>query len=267
MVVRARGRLGVVDPASRTAAHDAAARLERSAGRGCRAHWWDSRDVASCCNPRGCDRMFTDRFARRTAKRYRKRGLDRTARRIVELIEQQGLDGATVLEVGGGVGSLQVELLKRGAARATNLELSPAYEEEARQLLAETGLTERVDRHIVDIAAAPDEVQPEDIVVLHRVVCCYPDYAKLLGAAASHARHHVVFSYPPRNAASRLFIGASNLAFRLGRSDFRVFAHPPTAMLAVLTEHGLHPVARRRGSVWNITAARRHPPTEPPHRR
>jgi cyclopropane fatty-acyl-phospholipid synthase-like methyltransferase len=105
--------------------------------------------VASCCNPRGCDRMFTARFARRTANRYRKRGLDKTAQRMVELVEQNGLEGATVLEVGGGIGDIQVEMLKRGAARTTNLELSPAYEAEARRLLADTGLTGRADRRIV----------------------------------------------------------------------------------------------------------------------
>jgi 2-polyprenyl-3-methyl-5-hydroxy-6-metoxy-1,4-benzoquinol methylase len=201
--------------------------------------------------------MFTGRRARRTANRYRRRGLDKTARRIVDLVTQEGLDGATVLEVGGGVGDLQVELLKRGAAHATNLELSPAYEDEARQLLAETGLTERVDRRILDIAAVPDEVEPADIVVLHRVVCCYPDYAKLLGAVATHARHQVAFSHPPRNAASLAFVGAQNLLFRMRRSPFRVFAHPPAAMLAALTEHGLRPAARLRGRVWNVTVVRR----------
>jgi hypothetical protein len=42
--------------------------------------------------------------------------------------------GATVLEVGGGVGEIQIELLQAGAAQAQNLELSPAYEHEARSL-------------------------------------------------------------------------------------------------------------------------------------
>ena len=46
-----------------------------------------------------------------------------------------GLEGATVLEIGGGVGEIQIELLKSGAARAVNLELSPAYEAEATELL------------------------------------------------------------------------------------------------------------------------------------
>ena len=87
--------------------------------------------VAGCCDPRGCDRMFDGRFARRRAAGYRRRGLDRTARRMVELLAEPGLEGATVLEIGGGVGEIHIELLRRGAASATALELSPAYDDGA----------------------------------------------------------------------------------------------------------------------------------------
>ena len=79
--------------------------------------------MAGCCNPRGCDRLFGGRFARRMAARYRRRGLDKTAQRMVDFLASRGVEGATVLEIGGGVGEIQLELLKRGAARAVNLEL------------------------------------------------------------------------------------------------------------------------------------------------
>jgi magnesium-protoporphyrin O-methyltransferase len=213
--------------------------------------------VASCCDPRGYDRTFNRRFARRSADRYRRRGLDGTGRRIVQLIEERGVQGASVLEVGGGVGDIQVELLKRGASHATNLELSSAYEPEAERLLADAGMTGRADRRIVDIAVAPDDVPPADVVILNRVVCCYPDYARLLGAVAGHARRQVVFSHPPRNLLSRLVVRAQNLLFRMLGSDFRVFAHPPQAMLAVLSERGLLPDRTERTLVWRVTAASR----------
>ena len=108
-----------------------------------------------------------------------------------------------MLEIGGGVGEIQLELLRRGAASATNLELSPGYEPEAAALIEEAGVGDRVQRRLVDIAMDPAAVEPADIVVLHRVVCCYPDVAKLLGAAADHARRQLVFSHPPRNMMSR----------------------------------------------------------------
>jgi magnesium-protoporphyrin O-methyltransferase len=201
--------------------------------------------------------MFNDRFAHRMAARYRKKGLDKTARRMVELLTQRGVQGATVLEIGGGVGEIQLELLRRGAAWATNLELSPGYEPEAARLLDEARLRDRVSRRLVDIADDPAAVEPADIVVLHRVVCCYPDYAKLLGVAADHARRQLVFSHPPRNPVSRAVVATQNLLLRLGGREFRVFAHPPDAMLAVLAEHGLRPAVAHRGLVWQVAAASR----------
>jgi predicted RNA methylase len=130
------------------------------------------------------------------AKRYREKGLDKTAQLMVEFLEQRGIEGSTVLEVGGGVGEIQIELLKRGAARAVNLELSPAYEEEATRLLREAGLEERAERILHDVAADPADVVPADVVVLHRVVCCYPDFERLLGAAADHARRYLSSATP-----------------------------------------------------------------------
>jgi len=201
--------------------------------------------------------MFDPRFAKRMAARYRKRGLDKTSRRMVELLSQAGVQDATVLEIGGGVGEIQLELLRGGAASATNLELSPAYDAEAARLLAEAGLADRVHRRLVDIAADPTAVEPADIVVLHRVVCCYPDYATLLGVAADHTRRQLVFSHPPRNPLSRAVVATQNLLLRLSGREFRTFAHPPAAMLAVLAEHGLRPIAAYRGPVWQVAAATR----------
>ena len=213
--------------------------------------------MPGCCDSHGCDGVFDDRFARRTAARYRRRGLGTTARRMVDLLAAGGLQGATVLEIGGGVGEIGLELLHRGAASATNLELSPGYEGEAARLLEEAGLTGRVDRRIADVATDPAGVGPADIVVLHRVVCCDPDDATLLGVAADHARRQLVFSFPARNLASRAFVGAQNAVLRLSGRQFRTFAHPPSAMLAVLAEHGLRPVLAHRGPVWRVAAATR----------
>ena len=223
----------------------------------------DDRRVGSCCDPRGYEQVFDDRFARRQAARYRRRGLDRTSRRIVELVTERGVDGASVLEVGGGVGEIQLELLKRGAVRATNVDLSPAYEAEAQRLLADAGLTARVQRRVADLAADPDGVAAAEIVVLNRVVCCYPDYEKLLRAVAEHAERLVVFSHPPRNALSRAVIGAQNSFLRLRGSPFRIFAHPPKAMLDVLAAHGLPATAQRRTFPWRIAVADRSAHRQP----
>jgi len=196
--------------------------------------------------------MFGKGFARRMAKRYRRRGLDRTAERMVEFLAGHGLEGATVLEIGGGVGEIHLELLRRRAASATSLELSTAYDDEALRLSERAGVTGRVTRRIMDIAATSDRVETADLVVLHRVVCCYPDFEKLLGAAADHCRGLLVFSHPPRNAVSRTVVGTQNALFGLVGKRFRTFAHPPEAMFSVLNAHGLDTRFTHAGRIWQV---------------
>jgi 2-polyprenyl-3-methyl-5-hydroxy-6-metoxy-1,4-benzoquinol methylase len=213
--------------------------------------------MASCCPSRDCRRFFNQRFARRLANRYRKRGLDPTAQTMVQFLQELGIEDASILEIGGGVGEIQIELLKLGAARAQNLELSPDYEQQARMLAGQAGVQGRLDWRIHDLAQDPAAVVPADLVILHRVVCCYPDYERLLGAAADHARRALVFSYPPRNALSRAFYGVFNLVMRLTRSSFRGFAHPPGAMLGVLEDHGLRRTYGRRSRIWQVAGLER----------
>ena len=190
-------------------------------------------------------------------RRYERKGLDDTAERMIGFLRERGIDGRSLLEIGGGVGAIQVELLGMGAARATNLELSPEYEDAAHELLRGRGLDDRVDRRLGDVVSDPELAGPADAVIMHRVVCCYPDYERLLGAAADHARRLLVFSHPPRNPISRAIIAAQNLGFRLMRREFRTFAHPPPAMLAVLERHGLQRTFTHRRIPWQVAGLQR----------
>jgi 2-polyprenyl-3-methyl-5-hydroxy-6-metoxy-1,4-benzoquinol methylase len=208
--------------------------------------------MADCCSRSGYQTVFSDRFARRVARTYRKRGLDSTQRRLVSFLTERGITDASVLEIGGGVGEIQIELLARGARTATNLEISQNYEAEAAALLERSGMADRVTRQFMDVATSPEAAEPADVVVLHRVVCCYPDYARLLSAAAGHAKRLLVFSYPPENVLSRMIIGGENLLRRLSRNDFRAFVHPPNAMIRAAQAEGMSVRYRHRGLSWNI---------------
>src|SRR5262249_43294785 len=143
---------------------------------------------------------------------------------------------------------LQVELLRRGASHVTNLEISQNYEAEAARLLDEAEMTDQVTRRFLDIAQAPDEVEPADVVILHRVVCCYPDYGALLTAAADHARAKAPDLHP--RATQRKHprpVRHANLPPLL-HSKFLPAFHPPAA------GHG--PRRGVRGHDCRIPAAR-----------
>ncbi|MFF2495976.1 methyltransferase domain-containing protein [Agromyces sp. NPDC058064] len=205
------------------------------------------------------DAVFDERFAQRIARQYSKRGLTPSEQHIVDyLADEVGIVGARVLEIGGGVGELQLALLERGAANTVNLELSSAYEATAGRLAAAAGVGDRVTRTVgLDLAERPNAVDEADIVVLHRVVCCYPDADRLLSAAADRARRALVFSHPPRNLVSRAGAVSVNLMMWLVGRSYRGFIHSPDAMVDVLARHGLQAGYRHRDRGWCIVGAQR----------
>jgi hypothetical protein len=159
------------------------------------------------------------------------------------------VSGATVLEVGGGVGAIELELLAAGAERATDVELSAEYEEEAAKLLAERGLSDRVERRVGDFVDEP--VEPHDVVVMHRVVCCYPDVDRLVGVAAARTRRRLLLTYPQERSWTRLGIGVVNLFLRIAGSEFRAFVHPVARITGTAQREGLTLERReRRGAIW-----------------
>ncbi len=210
--------------------------------------------MSCCCTPRGYRRIFSARSAEREARRYRSRGLDRTSRRIADAILARGVEGASVLEVGGGVGTLQLELLRAGAGRAVSVELTPTYEDAAEALLRDHGLRHRVERRLADFVGAASDVEPADVVVLNRVVCCYPDMPRLTAAAADHTRRILVMSFPRRTWWTRAVLWVGNALLRVTRREFRVFIHPPASIRQVVENRGLRQSLDRRGLFWQVVA-------------
>jgi len=208
--------------------------------------------MSGCCDPTDYRRLFSRKFAARDARRYRRRGLGRTSRDLLELAGD--VRDATVLDVGGGIGALELELLEAGAARATNVELSGGYENAATELLAERGLTHRVDRRVADFVTA-DDIDAHDVVVLHRVVCCYPDVDALVGAAADRTTRLLLLTYPQERVWMRWGIAAMNVWLRLTRCGFRTYVHPVARIVAAAESHGLHLERREpRGLLWESAA-------------
>ena len=213
--------------------------------------------MSDCCSPKGYRWVFSERSARAEARKYRRRGLDGTSRRIVDFLKARGVDGQTVLEVGGGIGAIQIELLKAGAARAVSVELTPTYEDVAAGLLSDAGLTDRVERRVMDFAQASSQVDGADVVIMIRVICCYPDMPRLAGAAADHARQMLVMSYPTGAWWMRVALGLGNFVLWLLRREFHVFVHPPKEIIATATRRGLEPVLDQQGALWTVAAMRR----------
>ena len=175
----------------------------------------------------------------------------------MDLLKERGVQGLTLLEVGGGVGAIEIELLKAGLASAVSVELTPTYEESAVELLREAGFEDRVERRVMDFVDAAAEVGAADIVVMNRVICCYPDMPRLAGAAADHARETLVMSFPKERWWTRVVVWMINAGMAITRREFQIFLHPESEIWATGESHGLKRSTSRPGIFWEIAAMSR----------
>ena len=196
--------------------------------------------------------MFTERVARNDLARFRKKGLDDLERRMVTSATSIGLDGARVLEIGGGIGKLQVELLERGAAVGEVAELVGVYEPFAQELARERGLADRTSFVVADVLEHPDAIEAGDVVLLNRVVCCSESGVELTSTAARLTRRVLVLSYPRAVSWVRLGGRAVNLVQRMLRRSFRAYVHSSAELQAAAESEGLRRTETGRSSLWEF---------------
>ncbi len=203
-----------------------------------------------CCRAGPCEEMFGPDDARRDMDAYLRHGLDDIEAQALAALPPGVVEGARVLDVGGGVGAVQAELLRRGAAGGEVIELVGAYAPFARGLAERLGLAGRASFRVHDLLADPDGVEPADVVVLGRVVCCSADGPQLTAVAASLARRALLLTFPRANAVTRFVAAAQRFVFRLLRRRYRAYVWPTEVILGAAEGQGLRPVAQGRNRVW-----------------
>jgi Methyltransferase domain len=211
-----------------------------------------------CCH--GVEQIFGERTARHDLRRYRKHGPSKPTRVLLDALRRAEIEHATLLDIGGGIGAIQHELLAAGAARATSVEASAAYLRVAREEAERRGHADRITDTVGDFVALADRVDPADVVTLDRVICCYPDMESLVGRSADRAKRLYGLVYPRDRWWIGLGIRATNLIMRLSRRAFRAHLHSTSAVDAVVRAHGLTPrAAGRAGPVWQVAVYAREP--------
>ena len=213
--------------------------------------------MTGCCARDGQDEFFGEKTAANDARTYRRKGADPMARSLARRASARGVEGASVLEIGGGIGQVALELLKAGAASAEVIELLPEYEPFVRELATEAGVGERISFRTADLVADPTAATPVDLVVMNKVVCCTPDGVALAGIAASLAERTLVLSFPRQVWWARAALATLNLYLRLRRRRFRVFVHPQAALEGAVTGRGFTRASERNGPLFRIAAFER----------
>lgn len=214
----------------------------------------------TCCGHcADAEDLFSQRAARRDLRRYRRKGPIATTRLLLDFLSGHDLHGPTLLDIGGGIGAIQHELLQAGLSSATHVDASTAYLDASRREAVRQGHGDRVEYHHGDFVELSEALPEADLVTLDRVVCCYPDMPRLIEVSTSRARHLYGLSYPRARLGTKTAFAMANLFFRLRGSAFRTYLHRPEAIGEEVTRHGFSRIAEGRTFLWHVVLYRRTP--------
>jgi hypothetical protein len=206
----------------------------------------------SQCQCREIESVFDTTLAQDELDRARRRGPRRTTRMLIEALQARGVNGKTLLDIGGGIGTIQHRLLASGVKEAVDVDASSAYLKTARREARRLGFEERVSYHHGDFVQLAASVRPADIVTLDRVICCFDDMESLVEASAKKARRLYGLVYPLDAWWTRLGVRTINFMRRLRKDEFRIFAHPTGVVESILGKNGLRLIFRRRWGMWQV---------------
>jgi hypothetical protein len=206
----------------------------------------------NCCQCQGIEELFNQETVDKELAHYRKKGPDKTTRWLIDAIRAEGVQGQTLLDVGGGLGSIQHMLFEAGLSRATHVDASRAYLNAAQREAQRRGLSDRIAfRHGNFVDMAP-EIDSADVVTLDRVVCCYPDMLNLVSRSAARAGHLYGLVYPRDEWWTHLGLSILNGYMRLRKSPFRTFVHSTRQVENLLAGLGFQRRFYRQTKIWQV---------------
>ena len=157
-----------------------------------------------------------------------------------------------MLDIGGGVGVIQHELLKAGVSEAVGVDASSAYIKAVGEEAERQGHQKRISSHFGDFVEVAKNIQPADIVTLDRVICCYHDLESLVSLSTARAKSLYGVVYPRDYWPVKAAFGIMNLYLRFTRKTFRLFVHPTKTVDHMVRETGLQPMHSSKTLIWQV---------------
>ncbi|NIR44858.1 MAG: methyltransferase domain-containing protein [Gemmatimonadetes bacterium] len=205
-----------------------------------------------CRQCEGAESFFSGFWVKRELRSYQRSGPRKTTRWLIDAIKARGVEGATLLDIGGGVGAIQHELLESGAGRATGADAASAYLELVEQEAERRGHRDRMTQRHGDFVELADDLAPADIVTLDRVICCYHDFESLVDRSTAKARRLYGLVYPRYTWLTRAGNRFLNVFLWLIRNPFRVFTHPTHAVDAMIRDSGFQRIYHANTLTWQV---------------
>jgi magnesium-protoporphyrin O-methyltransferase len=206
-----------------------------------------------CC---GADQLFDLRSAQKEIRSYKKKGPRKSTKKLLSLLSGYEQNGKSLLDIGGGIGAIQWEFVRNGGIKTTDIDASSSY------ISVAADYAKEIDHHTAsfemsDFNDVHEHIVKHDFVSLDKVICCYPDYKKLLGNALNKTGTALAMTMPIGGWISKLMIQFTNIYFFLRKTPFRSYIHSPKKVHTFIESNGFRLSEKTLSFPWLVRIYKR----------
>jgi len=207
--------------------------------------------MSCCAHCEDAGTLFDRKKARTELRKYRRSGPpNESTRLLINALESLDLQDRTLLDVGGGVGMIPLELLGAGVTDSTLVEASPAYLTVAEKEAQRRGFDDQTSFEYGDFVERAPGLPEADIVTLDRVFCCYPHLEELVDASTSKATRWYGVTYPKERWYNQMIGGLAGVYCWVRDMDFRMYIH--TGVEEAIRANGFAPFYQVNTTLWRV---------------
>ena len=201
-----------------------------------------------CC---GADMLFNLKSAQKELRSYKKKGPGKSTKKLLSLLSVYDQKGKSLLDIGGGIGAIQWEFVRNGGAITADVDSSSGYLAVASAYAKEIH-HEGASFKMSDFNDVHDEFARHDFVSLDKVVCCYPDYEKLLGNALNKTGKVLAMSMPLGGWLPKFMSQFTKLYLVFKKNPFRTYIHSPKKVHDYIESRGFRLAEKAFSFPWLV---------------
>lgn len=204
------------------------------------------------CQCEGIEAQFDEENAESDLDDYRKDGPSKVTKVLIDTINHLGVEGLTLLDIGGGVGSIQHELIRAGVEKVASVDASSAYLAAGKKEAERQGHAEKINFKHGNFVDIGPKLNPADIVTLDKVICCYDEMQTLVNASLKLAKKIYGVIFPIDFWLFKVGVNVLNFFGRLFHNPFQIFAHPTVEIEKIIKSNGFKRNFYKRMGIWQV---------------
>ena len=185
-------------------------------------------------------------------KKFQRKGPGKSTKRLLELLFLQNVRDKTLLDIGGGIGTIQWSFIEKGGRSTLDIDASNGYLEVAKTHAQEKNFTDKTNFMHGDFVDKSSAINSYDFITLDKVLCCYPDYKALLGAVLEKSNQAIALTFPMGGLISKGIAQFMKIYMYFKKNPFRTYIHSPGEIERLIQSRGFYAAHKKISFPWHV---------------